>query len=126
MEKETKVVETKKKDTGEVVTEKGYYEETAAEVSPRVFTDTAPITGDRDRRPMANQDVKGEAGTGMGWFALILAIASLFMAPIILGAAALIVGFIARRKGATGLGNWAIGIGLVSLIVKLMITPFFY
>ena len=41
------------------------------------------------------------------------------------GAAGIIIGFIARRRGATGLGAWAIGIGAVSIIVGIFILQFF-
>jgi hypothetical protein len=55
----------------------------------------------------------------------VLSILSLFFLPIILGAAGIILGFIARRKGALTLGAWAIGIGVVSIIVGTFILPFF-
>jgi uncharacterized membrane protein HdeD (DUF308 family) len=49
----------------------------------------------------------------------------LFILPVILGAAGVIVGFIARRRGANALGAWAIGIGIVSIVLGIFITPFF-
>ncbi|MEH7224545.1 DUF4190 domain-containing protein [Bacillus sp. JJ1566] len=98
-----------------------YNEETAAEVA-------APINYGTTRRE-ANyegdntQDRAG--GAGLGWLALALSIISLFVMPVLLGAAGIIIGFIARRRGATGLGAWAIGIGAVSIIVGIFILPFF-
>ncbi|MDQ0231625.1 DUF4190 domain-containing protein [Metabacillus malikii] len=64
-------------------------------------------------------------GKGIGFLALALSIISLFILPVILGAAGVIVGFIARRRGATGTGAWAIGIGIVSIILGMFIMPFF-
>ena len=48
------------------------------------------------------------------------------MLPVLLGIAGIIVGYIARRQGAAGLGAWAMGIGAVSLVLGIFITPFFY
>ncbi|WP_273129893.1 DUF4190 domain-containing protein [Bacillus weihaiensis] len=69
-------------------------------------------------------EVVGE-GRGMGFLALALSIISLFILPVILGAAGIIVGFIARRRGAKATGAWAIGIGAASIVLGIFITPFF-
>ena len=55
----------------------------------------------------------------------MLSIISLFVLPVLLGAAGIIVGYIARRRGAQGLGAWAMGIGVVSLVLGIFIIPFF-
>lgn len=101
-----------------------YYEESAAEVLPlpaqdRVLNNRDDVDVDRDERADA------DAGRGMGIFALILSIASFFFLPILLGAAGIIVGFIARRRGANGFGNWAIGLGIASIVISLLFAPFF-
>jgi hypothetical protein len=99
-------------------------EETAAEFAPqRGFVGERPFADDVDR----DTDMDGEVteGRGVGAFAIVLSIISLFFLPVILGAAGIIVGFIARRNGATGLGNWAIGIGALSIILTLFFSPFF-
>ncbi|WP_241156879.1 DUF308 domain-containing protein [Bacillus sp. FJAT-42376] len=98
-----------------------YKEETAAEVAP-------PIGSYRKEEQYAddNHDRDGAAeGRTTGYIAIALSIISLFLLPVILGAAGIIVGFVARRKGASTLGAWAIGIGAVSLILGLFVTPFF-
>ncbi|MDQ6599674.1 MULTISPECIES: hypothetical protein [Bacillus] len=94
-----------------------YREETAAEIA-------APIPVARRRE---HDDIRGraEAGTGTGYVALALSILSLFVLPILFGAAGIVLGFIARGRGATGLGAWAIGIGVVSIIIGIFILPFF-
>ena len=101
-----------------------YNEETAAEVA-------APINYGTTNREKSNQNQgnntsdNATSGAGLGWLALALSIISLFVMPVLLGAAGIIIGFIARRRGATGLGAWAIGIGAVSIIVGIFILPFF-
>lgn len=101
-------------------------EETAAEFAPQRGFDGARPFADRDEDTEVNME-NGEVaeGRGVGAFAIVLSIISLFFLPVILGAAGIIVGFIARRNGATGLGNWAIGIGAVSIILTLFFSPFF-
>ena len=98
-----------------------YREETAAEIA-------APVPLARptfQERSKSGQGTRTEAGTGMGWAGLILSILSLFVMPILFGAAGIVLGFIARRRGAEGLGAWAIGIGAISIIVGIFILPFF-
>jgi hypothetical protein len=85
-------------------------------------------TGAEIAEPIRRNDERGEEkadGTGAGWLALALSILSLFIWPVLLGAAGIIVGFIARRRGAETLGAWAIGIGIVAIIVRLFIMPFY-
>lgn len=94
-----------------------YREEAAAEIAAPV-----PLIRTRDREE--NRE-RAEGGTGMGWAALVLSILSLFVMPILFGAAGIVLGFIARRRGAEGLGAWAIGIGAISIIVGIFILPFF-
>ena len=91
--------------------------ESAAEVA-------APLNGN-DRVKINNDAKEAVGGRGIGWLALALSIISLFVLPIVMGAAGIIIGFIARRRGAEGLGAWAIGIGAVSIVIGLFIVPFF-
>ncbi|NEU30719.1 DUF4190 domain-containing protein [bacterium LRH843] len=93
-----------------------FREETAAEFAARP---NDAIRGDRD----VDRDVT--SGRGIGTFALVLSILSLFFLPVLLGAAGIIVGFISRANGAKALGNWAIGIGVISIIMTLFFSPFF-
>lgn len=105
-------------------TDADFSEETAAEVAPGLG-----YLGRADTERPRTFDRPTEEGTGgkvMGTIALALSILSLFYSPVLFGAAGIIIGFIARRRGANGLGNWAMGIGVVSLIIGLFIAPFFY
>jgi len=89
-----------------------YDEETAAEIAPPLdyeVRDSDTETG----------------GRGVGYAALILAILSLFMVPVWFGIAGIILGIIARARGATSLGNWAIGISIVSLVISILFAPLF-
>lgn len=95
----------------------GYREETAAEISDVRSFEKDEIEED--------EDFTSNAGSGAGMFAIVLSILSLFFLPILLGVSGIIVGFISRRMGATTLGNWAIGIGAVSIILKVFFSPFF-
>jgi hypothetical protein len=61
----------------------------------------------------------------MGYAAIALSILSLFVMPILFGAVGIVLGFMARRRGAEGLGAWAIGIGAISLVIGIFILPFF-
>ena len=95
-----------------------YIEETSAEIA-------APVTLGRDREDGREEDDEAVSGRGIGFAALALSIISLFVLPVLFGAAGIVLGFIARRRGAKSLGNWAIGLGIVSIIVGLFIAPFF-
>ncbi|MCR8847168.1 DUF4190 domain-containing protein [Rossellomorea sp. SC111] len=94
-----------------------YREETAAEIA-------APMNVSRDFEDDAAEDTT-TSGRVLGYSALALSILSLFILPVIMGAAGIVLGFVARRRGAEMLGAWAIGIGAVSIIVGLFVLPFF-
>lgn len=98
-----------------------YNEETAAEIAAPV-----PIIRGREKDDIGDNG-RGRAvgGAGLGTVALVLSILSLFVMPILFGAAGIILGFVARRRGSEGLGAWAIGIGAVSIIIGIFILPFF-
>ncbi|HLS59587.1 MAG TPA: hypothetical protein VK044_00455 [Virgibacillus sp.] len=90
-------------------------EETAGEISPVQYE----TTDDEDDR------VGTRLNSVSGWIGIALAVMSFFMLPVILGVAGIIVGFIARSRDAEWLGNTAISVGVISLIVRLFIVPFF-
>ena len=103
-----------------------FAEETAAEVVP-VRPELEQTDKDRERgvdQEHINEDAEND-GRGMGIFALILSLLSLLFLPVLLGAAGIIVGFVARRRGANALGNWAIAIGAISVVISLFLAPFF-
>ncbi|WP_373270847.1 MULTISPECIES: hypothetical protein [Bacillus] len=111
-----------KSDLGTSYNDTNFREETAAEVA-------APVRIDRNvNKNKSNGGNSGEvaaSGRGIGYAALALSILSLFVMPILFGAAGIILGFVALRRGAANLGGWAIGIGAIAIIVGMFVLPFF-
>lgn len=64
-----------------------------------------------------------ESNSAVGWIAIALSVISLFIMPIVLGAAGIIVGFVSRNRGTEWLGNTAIAVGIISLLLSLFIRP---
>ncbi|MGE6259028.1 hypothetical protein ACQKCU_14150 [Heyndrickxia sporothermodurans] len=95
-----------------------YHEETAAEIA-------APVSLDRERDEDRDPEHAHVSGKVIGWSALVLSVLSLFFLPVLLGAAGIILGFVARRRNAETLGAWSIGIGVVSIIIGIFVLPFF-
>lgn len=65
-------------------------------------------------------------GYSLGWVSLVFAIASWFVWPVLMGATAAVLGYLAYRQGAKGLGTWAMVIGLVALMLQLVIVPLYF
>lgn len=95
-----------------------YLEETSAEMA-------VPASYGRGNYAEQRETNQAAGGTGVGFAALILSILSLFVAPVLFGAVGIVLGFVARRRGATGLGSWAVGIGAISIVLGMFILPFF-
>lgn len=95
-----------------------YMEETAAEL------DLPFNSVDRDGEK-EEQEIGTDNSRTMGYVGLALSVISLFVLPVLLGAAGIVVGFMARRRGALTLGSWAIGIGIVSVVLGMFVLPFF-
>lgn len=98
-----------------------FREETSAELA-------APISYDRGwekDRDNERDTERADTGRGIGFTALALSIISLFVLPVLFGATGIVLGFVARNRGATSLGSWAIGIGVVSIIIGMFILPFY-
>lgn len=70
--------------------------------------------------------VKESGGTALGWVALVFAVVSWLLWPVLMGATSAVLGFMAYRQGARALGGWAIAIGLMAVILSLVIVPFYY
>ncbi|MCT1575889.1 MULTISPECIES: hypothetical protein [Oceanobacillus] len=65
-------------------------------------------------------------GTFYGWAGIALALISFFVWPIILGSASIIFGFVARSRDIDVLGNIAIGLGVISMVMSLFVIPFLF
>lgn len=94
--------------------DENYREEIAAEIA-------APAPAIRRR---GSEEESTTGGRGLAYSALALSILSLFILPVFFGAAGIILGFMARRRGSA-IGSWAIGIGTISILVGIFILPFF-
>lgn len=96
-------------------------EETAAEIAAPVSLGNIRSKANDEGHEVGT----AQAGSGIGFLAIALSIISLFVMPILFGAAGIITGFIARARGANTLGAWGIGIGIVSIVIGIFIIPFF-
>lgn len=74
-----------------------------------------------DRR--ADDDRIVDAGRGLGITAIILSVLAFFLWPYILATAGIIIGVISARRGSS-LGWWAVGIGVIALIIATLALPF--
>lgn len=90
------------------------------------------ISGELTADDVANQvadeteDRADQDATGMfGWLALALSVLAFFWMPIVLGAAGIILGIVARNRNAETLGNIAIAAGAIAIIARLFIAPFY-
>ncbi|KAB8128614.1 DUF4190 domain-containing protein [Gracilibacillus oryzae] len=87
------------------------------------------LTANEFNRPIDNHEqgtqMQSNVNTMFGWVGLILAIASFFMWPLLMAVGGLIFGFISKKQGADTLGNAAIVISVISIIVSLILIPLF-
>lgn len=58
-----------------------------------------------------------------GWISIALSVLSFFWIPLLFAGTGIILGFVARNRGATVLGNIAIVIGIISILFRLLILP---
>jgi len=84
---------------------------------------SAELTNDNVDLNTRNDD-HFATGSIMGWIGIALSVLSFFMIPILFAGAGIILGIIARMREANTLGYTAIAVGIVSLVVRLFITPF--
>ncbi|MEC0304130.1 DUF4190 domain-containing protein [Terribacillus saccharophilus] len=90
--------------------------ETAAEISP---------AEDRYRRTeKEGEQQTTDSGKMFGYIALILSVASFFFAPILVGAAGIVFGVLAKRRGANVLGNIALVVSILAIVISLFTAPY--
>lgn len=80
--------------------------------------DKAVTREDEDSRSRTN-------GQAWGWIGLVVAIAALFIYPVVLGFAGIVLGVIAFVRGSRTLGVWSACIGVVALLAYYVIVPFY-
>ncbi|CAG7620268.1 hypothetical protein ACFQI7_05855 [Paenibacillus allorhizosphaerae] len=106
----------------------GYEEEYAAEIAPaaayrpetRQFSDNVEETN-ADTGPAEG----AQSFRWLGYTALLLSIASLFIYPALLGTTSALFGFFAYILGFRALGAWSVAIGLISLAGYLFLVPLY-
>ncbi|RAP76686.1 DUF4190 domain-containing protein [Paenibacillus montanisoli] len=105
---------------------KAYNEEMAAEIA--VPNHSIKYYPTRESNHLTNEAVREtkSAGRMTGWAALIIAVLSWIVWPVVLGATAIVVGFIAYRQGARGLGVWSITLGFIAAAAYLVLVPLYY
>lgn len=108
------IVETNLDETPDVIQEQREDDE---EFSAELTADDSSIS---DKENAFTSDTNHV----VGWVAIALSILSLFMMPILLGGAGIVVGFISRKRNAEWLGNTAITIGVISILISLFFLPF--
>ncbi|MFD1066382.1 hypothetical protein [Oceanobacillus locisalsi] len=74
--------------------------------------------------PDIEEEKSFNPGTLYGWGSILLAIISFFTWPVVLGAASIVFGFVARSRGTNILGLIGIIAGALSLISAFFVIPF--
>lgn len=83
-----------------------------------------PVTNNDSGQSLAGQVSESRSSaTGIGWLALVFAIASWIIWPVPMGAASVVLGFIAYSQGARGLGSWSIALGFIAIVIRLIVGP---
>jgi hypothetical protein len=87
-----------------------------------------PVTGKDEgvrKHSSAVEEDRSASGSAVGWVALVFAIASWLIWPMLMGITSVVLGFIAYRQGAKGLGGWSIALGLVAIVIRMIAAPLF-
>ncbi|MDR6880117.1 hypothetical protein [Bacillus sp. 3255] len=61
----------------------------------------------------------------VGYIALFVALASLFVWPVLLGVSGIVLGIIAFFMGNKGLGTWSVVLGFIALAAYFLLVPFY-
>jgi hypothetical protein len=61
----------------------------------------------------------------VGYVALFVALASLFVWPVLLGISGIVLGVIAFLMGNKGLGSWSIALGFIAVAGYFLLVPFY-
>ncbi|RCW65354.1 hypothetical protein [Saliterribacillus persicus] len=72
-----------------------------------------------------NEDSTEDVISMYGWIGIVLSIVSFFIWPLVMAIGGIVLGVISRTKGATMIGNIAIGISIVSLVFWIFLDPVF-
>lgn len=96
-------------------------EESEAEFAAEVSPAHGPEAG------FGQSDRTGpKAGIALGYAALAVAIAAMFLLPSVLGPTAVVIGFMAFVRGSRALGVWSIVLGIVAFVSFLTTVAYSY
>lgn len=100
--------------------------EMAGELAQAIPNAAERVT-DRVSSVFTSENAEGTPARGktLGWIGLILAIASLFFLPAVLGPVAAVVGFVAYVRGSRALGVWSVALGMLALLAYLFLVPYY-
>ena len=101
-------------------------EEYGAEIAPTASTAISNVPDvEADKVDSREQEGVKErtGGQTVGWIGLVLAIASMFIYPALLGTTAVVLGIISYVQGSRGLGGWSAVIGGIVLIAYFVLVP---
>jgi hypothetical protein len=83
-------------------------------------------TGNSTERSINEHDSQvRSAGNSLGWVALAFGVISLFLWPLLMGATAAVLGFVAYREGSRTLGVWSITLGLIAVAAYFLLSPLY-
>lgn len=108
-----------------------YDEEFAAEAAPIAPAAQRTLIQPEDDRPSVREfravetEEAGKSTGYVGWVAIVLAVASLFVWPAVLGPAAILLGFISWVQGSRALGIWSVVLGVISFIAYIALVPLY-
>jgi hypothetical protein len=101
-------------------------EEFAAEFAPTpLLGNQLPNRVEKADFETEEDDTSSRGGQTFGWIGLVLAIASLFIYPVAMGFAAVIMGLVAFVQGSRALGSWSVIIGGIALLAYYVIVPYY-
>ncbi|MED0676557.1 hypothetical protein [Aneurinibacillus thermoaerophilus] len=70
------------------------------------------------REETREEETRDTSALWLGWIGIVAGIVAFFYAPLLFGGAAVILGLITVFSKANTLGWWAIGLGVVGIIVQ--------
>ncbi|WP_051189032.1 hypothetical protein [Halalkalibacillus halophilus] len=84
-----------------------------------------PSELDRDKMKQEERESRMEehVDAGWGWIALVLSLLAFFVWTFLFAVVGAIMGIYAKRRGANTLGNIAIGLALVAIVIRLFVYP---
>lgn len=111
-------------------------EEYAAEITPtRSINYAEPYNARKPERLESHSEVSDEEveelaqavtrNKAVGYVALFVALASLFVWPVLLGISGIVLGVIAFLMGNKRLGMWSVALGIIAVAAYFLLVPYY-